>query len=268
MFIFEVRDLWPELPKAMGVIKNPFILFLMDILEKVSYYFSNLCIGLSPGIVEGIKRKSKNKTVYLIPNSSDLDLVKEIDFQIKKEFIAVFTGAHGYANGLEAVLYAAKELIKLNRLDIKIQFIGDGILKNKLKKIVNKEQLINCNFLDPMPKKDLFKYLQINASVGLMILKDIPAFYEGTSPNKFFDYIALGLPVINNYPGWIAQIIKDKNCGIPIKPNNPVLFANSLIRLKDNPEILKVMSKNCKLLAKQDYSRDQIGKDFINIFNS
>ena len=71
------------------------------------------------------------------------------------------------------------------------------------------------------------------------------------------------MPVINNYPGWIAQIIKDKNCGIPIEPNNPVSFANSLIRLKIITEILKVMSKNCKFLAKKDFSKIKLEKTLL-----
>ena len=78
------------------------------------------------------------------------------------------------------------------------------------------ENIKNCKFIDPMPKDDLFTYLQKEANVGLMILDNIPAFYFGTSPNKFFDYIALGLPVINNYPGWLAEMITNNNCGIAV----------------------------------------------------
>ena len=54
-----------------------------------------------------------------------------------------------------------------------------------------------------MPKTELNK-LVASADVGLMVLANVPAFYYGTSPNKFFDYISSGLPVLNNYPGWLA----------------------------------------------------------------
>ena len=53
-FVFEVRDLWPELPKAMGVITNPIVLNLMVFLEYVSYKSAHRLIGLSPGICDGI----------------------------------------------------------------------------------------------------------------------------------------------------------------------------------------------------------------------
>ena len=138
------------------------------------------------------------------------------------------TGAHGFANGLDAVLDAAKILIQNGEIDIEIQFIGDGVLKPKLIKRVEVENIKNCKFIDPMPKDDLFTYLQKEANVGLMILEDIPAFYYGTSPNKFFDYIALGLPIINNYPGWLAEMITDNNCGLDVTPRNPEAFSEAL----------------------------------------
>lgn len=56
-FVFEVRDLWSELPREMGVIRNPVLLKAIDILEWLSYHSANAGIGLWPGIVEGITRR-------------------------------------------------------------------------------------------------------------------------------------------------------------------------------------------------------------------
>ena len=110
-FVFEVRDLWPELPKAMGVIKNPIVLWMMSVLEWTSYHSADRLVGLSPGIVDGIiKRGIAPEKVASIPNGCDLDIfasehqawrpegVKETDL------MAIFTGTHGLANGLNAVL--------------------------------------------------------------------------------------------------------------------------------------------------------------------
>ena len=268
-FIFEVRDLWPELPKAMGVITNPFILKLMDYLETISYKSATACIGLSPGIVDGIKKKTPNKKLVMIPNGCDLNLVYNVTKNKKdKKFIAVFTGAHGFANGLDAVLDAAKILIQNGEIDIEIQFIGDGELKPKLIKRVEVENIKNCKFIDPMPKDDLFTYLQKEANVGLMILDNIPAFYYGTSPNKFFDYISLGLPVLNNYPGWLAELIIKNNCGIVIPPNDPVAFSDSLIKLKEDPKTTMEMGKNSITLAKDSFNRDKLSSQFVNFLES
>jgi glycosyltransferase involved in cell wall biosynthesis len=269
IFIFEVRDLWPELPRAMGVITNPFILKAMDILETMIYKCSNSCIGLSPGIIKGIIKKTPEKTIEMIPNGCDNNFVKHLKINIKKntrknKFVAVFTGAHGYANGLNAVLSAAKLLKEKKEKSIEFQFIGDGVLKPELIDRVKHESINNCVFLDPMPKVELFKYLLKEADLGLMILEDIPAFYDGTSPNKFFDYISLGLPVLNNYPGWLSKLIKEENCGVVIPPNDPMLFSEAIIKLKNSPKLLREMGINSKNLACSRFDRKDLSSTFVD----
>ena len=264
-FIFEVRDLWPELPKEMGVITNPVILRLMDFLETISYKSATACIALSPGILKGIQKKVPNKEIVMIPNGCDLRLLKKNRIKLKHEkFVAIFAGAHGLANGLESVLDTAQILLNMGNQNIEIQFIGDGGLKEKLKERAKTQNLDNCLFLDPMPKELLFNYLSQNADIGLMVLKNIPAFYFGTSPNKFFDYISIGLPVLNNYPGWLSEIINEHNCGVAIPPNNPKLFAKTLISLSKNPNRMKSMSHNSKKLAQNKFDRRKLSKTFVN----
>ena len=268
-FIFEVRDLWPELPKAMGIISNPLILKALDILENKIYHYSDGFIGLAPGIVDGIKKKVPNKKIIMIPNGCDSYLIgNEIQKEEKNNFIVAFTGVHGLANGLEYLLDVAKILKYKKQDDIIIQFIGDGMEKEKLISMSKKEKLFNCQFLNPMPKKRLFIHLKKNVDAGLMVLKNIPEFYNGTSPNKFFDYLSLGLPIINNYPGWIAEIIKKNNCGIVVPTNEPEIFASSLIELKSNPNLVKKMSKNGEKLAQYDFNRIILSNQFADFIQS
>jgi len=261
-FIFEVRDLWPELPREMGVIKNPILLMLMDELEYLSYKYADKCIALAPGILEGIKKKAPLKQIALIPNGCDHLEVESVTKK-KNKFIAVFTGAHGIANGLHAILDMANYLLEIGVDDIEIHFIGDGKEKDGLVERSKREKLRNCRFFDPMPKKVLFKYLMENADVGLMVLENIPAFYNGTSPNKFFDYLAVGIPVVNNYPGWIAEIIKKNDCGIPVPPGNPKKFAEAIISLRDNRVLYEKMKKNSFNLSISDFDRQKLAIKFV-----
>jgi glycosyltransferase involved in cell wall biosynthesis len=268
-FIFEVRDLWPELPKALGM-KNPFLLWGMSVLEKISYSKADACIGLSPGICEGIaKRSQKDKLITLIPNGCDLDLFVPGDRAelvlegIKPtDTVAVFTGAHGIANGLHSVLDAAEVLKKKGRLDIVLVFIGDGKMKPELLARVGKDNLLSCRFYDSMPKSALNKIVA-NADIGMMILENVPAFYYGTSPNKFFDYISSGLPVLNNYPGWLADIIEKNNCGLVVPPNNAEAFANALITLADDRKLAIACGKNSRKLAESKFSRNELADKFV-----
>lgn len=273
-FVFEVRDLWPELPRALGV-KNPFLLAAMSLLEKQSYKAADACIGLSPGICEGIaKNAQKNKVIELIPNGCDLEIFKpgnRSELQLKgildNDIVAVFTGAHGIANGLDAVLDAAAILKEKGRHDIVLAFIGEGKLKQELKVRARREKLDNCRFYDAVPKLELNQIVS-NADIGMMILADIPAFYYGTSPNKFFDYISAGLPVLNNYPGWLAEMIKENHCGEVVPSKNPSAFAQALIKLADYPHLRNQYGLNARKLAVEKFSRDDLSNKFVDFLES
>lgn len=269
-FVFEVRDLWPELPKAMGVVKNPIMLWAMGVLEWLSYRMSDACVGLSPGIVEGIQKRSrKGHPVTMIPNGCDLELFKpgrreelRLPGMAANELIAVFTGAHGPANGLDGVLDAAAVLKNRGRDDIKFLFIGDGKLKPALMARAGRAALSNCIFLSPMPKRQLNAVIA-SADVGLMILANVPAFYYGTSPNKFFDYLACGLPVLNNYPGWLADLITQNRCGMAVPPDDPEAFADALEALGGNPTARVEMRRNARVLGEQEFSRNALAGQFV-----
>ncbi len=265
-FVFEVRDLWPKLPREMGVIKNKVTLWAMGLLEYHSYNKADACVALSPGIEEGIKRRlKKDIPVYLIPNGCDLDLFKpgthsKTIFPGCQEdnLVAVFIGAHGMANGLDAALDAAAELKKnKSGKNIKIALIGDGKLKPQLKQRVDKEGLDNVILMDPVPKRQLSKHLWA-ADVGLMLLANVPAFYYGTSPNKFFDYISSGLPVLNNYPGWLAGMIKQNNLGVVVEPDNAREFSDALIYMNLKKDKLIIMSINARKFAEQYFDRKKL----------
>lgn len=274
-FVFEVRDLWPELPREMGVISNPVILFLMSCLEWLSYHVANSCIGLSPGIVKGIVRRNINpKFVTMIPNGCDLKLFNQVDIQgwrpqgVKEsDFMAVFTGAHGLANGLDAVLNAAECLMRKGRYDIKMVFIGEGKLKPELIKYAEKKELVNCIFHNSVSKIRLSGLLK-EADLGMMILANIPAFYYGTSPNKFFDYIASGLPVLINYPGWLADMIIENRCGIVVSPDEPATFATAIIKMADARDELKVMGANGRRLGETEFDRNILAKRFVSFLEN
>lgn len=260
-FVFEVRDLWPDLPRALGL-RNPLVLLGMKCLERSAYAAASGCIGLSPGIVEGIRDRSREgKPIAMIPNCSDIDLFRpgrREDLSIpgiaQGDFVAAFTGAHGVANGLETVIEAAAVLEDRGNSHVKFLLIGDGSEKPKLIEAARARRLTNCIFLDPVPREDLARLIG-SVNCGLMILKNVPEFYRGTSPNKFFDYIAAGLPVVNNYPGWLADMITEWRCGRVVEPEDPTALADALEYLVRVPTSCLEMGKNARDLAEARFSR-------------
>ena len=268
-FVFEVRDLWPELPRALGL-RNPFILGGMSLLEFLGYRSADACVGLSPGIVEGIRsRSAASLPIAMIPNGCDLEVFHPSKRATLKlpgigpdDFVAGFTGAHGVANGLDALLDVAAELKRRGDVRVKLVFIGDGKEKERLAEKANTLGLTNCLFFPPVPKTELGA-ITASLDCGLMVLKNIPAFYRGTSPNKFFDYIAAGIPVVNNYPGWLAGMIQENQCGIVVPPNNPVAFADALQRLAADRTVCRAMGAAARALAEKEFARPALAARFI-----
>lgn len=269
-FVFEVRDLWPELPRAMGVIRNPLVLWAMDVLEWASYRSAHRLVGLSPGIVEGIAHRGVPRDrIASVPNGCDLGIfAAELQpwrpAQVHAtDLMAVFAGTHGMANGLEAVLDAAVELKRRGRDDIKLLLIGQGKLKAGLQARATREGLDTVVFHDPVNKARLAG-LMAATDLGLQILANVPAFYYGTSPNKFFDYIAAGLPVLNNYPGWLAEMITEHRCGFAVPPDNPVAFADALEQAAADRDALKAMGQRGRALAEIQFDRIKLADRWVD----
>jgi len=241
---------------------------MMSVLEWVSYHSADRLVGLSPGIVEGIvKRGIDPQKVASIPNGCDLDIFASEhqpwrpDGVKATDLMAIFTGTHGLANGLNAVLDAAVELRNRQRTDIKLVLVGDGMQKKALLERATELQLDNVIFHDSVNKTKLAG-LMASADVGLQILANVPAFYYGTSPNKFFDYIAAGLPVLNNYPGWLAELIQKQHCGFAVPPEDAKAFADALEYAADHRDELVMMGENAQKLARSQFDRQELSQKF------
>lgn len=269
-FVFEVRDLWPELPRALGM-RNPLLLGGMALLERSAYRSCHMAIGLAPGIVEGIQRRSRAQApVRLIPNGCDLEVFHP-DLRVPlpsllsgvkdAQFVAGFAGAHGAANGLDAVLDAAAALKKRGDSRIRLVLIGEGKAKASLMERARRDGLDNCLFFPPRPKWQLAEVMA-SLDAGLMVLRDVPAFYEGTSPNKFFDYLASGIPIVTNYPGWLARMVEDENCGVAVEPGDASALADVLQELAAEPERCLQMGRVSRAMAERRFSRAKLAIDF------
>lgn len=269
-YVFEVRDLWPELPRAMGVIKNPIVLWALSLLEFLSYRLADRCVALSPGIADGIaSRGVPRDKIAVIPNGCDLQMfdrpaaTKLPSALDDAGLVAIFPGTHGRANGLGAVLDAAAELKRRGRNDIRFLLVGDGREKPRLLARKEEEALDNILFLPPMPKVDLIPVIR-RADIGLQVLSNVPAFYYGTSPNKFFDFIAAGKPVLNNYPGWLAGMIEKHDCGFAVPPDDATAFADALEAAADDKESLAEKGERAAQLAREEFDRADLANQWVD----
>jgi len=203
--IFEVRDVWPDVPIELGYIKNRLIIKLLRSFELWIYNNSEHIIVLSEGMYNSLISKGVNKSkITVIENLSNLYLYDQLKENnkpeyIKDRFVCIHPGTMGHVNGLDFILDVAKCILELDE-DIIFLLIGDGKKKEHLKKRVKKEKITNVIIKDPIPKKEIVKIIK-SSDIGIMCIDNKYKILEDNSANKFFDFLAAGLPVLINYEG-------------------------------------------------------------------
>ena len=245
----------------MGVVTNPVVILLLRILERCIYLSANHVIGLAPGIIlEAHEKGVPEGHTTLIPNGCDEEFNGQPRVLSGDGVRMIFSGAHGRANGLNQILNVALELKQRGLNDIQIIFVGEGSEKAGLIERAEQEGLENCKFLSAMPKRELIPFLH-SCHFGIMCLDNVPSFYNGTSPNKFFDYIASGLPIAINYPGWIAELVGKHQCGFVAKPGDAGEYVEQLLYTINNPKKVTEMSVAAIRLSNQ-FRRDDLATRF------
>ncbi len=276
-YIFEVRDLWPEDLVAAGRMKSGSIGHrIHEFLENRSYARASKVILVSKGFHDRLlERNYPDSFLETIELGADGELFENV--RINKGFwkekgldsktIAVYTGAHGNANGLYQILDAAEYL--KNRDDIAIVMIGDGGEKPDLLKELQQRNLKNVHMFDPVIKKDLPGILA-GCHIGLMILKQITR-PRWVTPNKLFDYMFAGLPTLVNFEGTTAEIVEKEKIGITCKPGSAEDLAQGIQFFTDNPEKRLETGMNARRLAYQKYDRkilaNKMEKTLLSVVN-
>lgn len=265
--VFEVRDLWPELPVAVGAIRNPVLIRLATWLEKYTYKNSKRIIGLSPGMCDGVIRHGINsENVTLATNSCDTELFdvdKDIGETYKKDNLkflngrklVVYTGTFGLINDVGYLPELAKAMQSISD-EVCFVAIGDGMEKSKVIEKARDLKVLNNNlyFLNPVPKTEIVKLLSA-ADLSLSLFGSVKEMWHN-SANKLFDALASSTPIAINYGGWQEALIKEHECGLVLDRNKHNESAKELAYFLLDEEIYLKAVKQCKYLAYNKYSRD------------
>lgn len=225
-FLLEVRDLWPQSLVDLSNIseRHPAIIGL-ERIERYLYRHSARIISLLPGAAGHMAEKGADPArVLWLPNGVDAGLAPEPSPGAAQEaFTVMFAGAHGVANGLDAILDTAR---LLRGEPVRFRLIGQGPEKERLMKRAEDEGLTNVTFDAPVPKEQIYGVLA-QADAFLMILKDSPVFRWGVSPNKLFDYMAMARPVVFGVSTPFNPI-DDAKAGLTVPPEDPAAMAEAI----------------------------------------
>lgn len=260
-FLLEVRDLWPSFAVAVGVLTNPLLIRLSEWMERGLYRRADRVVVNSPGFIEHVRSRGAQQ-VEVVPNGVDLAMFerKKKDQSLRRElglaksFLVIYAGAHGMSNDLETVLKAA-DLLQ-SEGDIHFVFLGDGKEKTNLMALAESMKLCNLHFLPSIPKDQIASTL-VQADAGLAILLAVDA-YKTTYPNKVFDYMAAGLPVVLAIDGVIRQVVEDAGAGLFARPGNPEAIAEAVKRLAADPVAADQMGQAGRRCVEGDFDREHL----------
>lgn len=271
-YVFEVRDVWPGVPIAMGYFKNRYAQKLLYAFEKRIYKRASAIVPLSTGMDDNIKQRYPNNKSVVIPNISELnrfahaDKTVDIDFPEGKK-IVLYAGTFGNVNGLSYVNKLAKETLDLDP-DLWFYLIGKGKEKEDNLREAESLGILNKNvfYFDPVKKDDL-PFLYNNCTVGSSFVIDIPALWDN-SANKFFDTLAAHKPIVINHKGWQADTIVNENIGYVLPPVVNQEVARSFVAYMNDIDLLKKQGENGYQLAVREYSLEVAVERYMRIFNS
>lgn len=269
--VFEIRDLWPESAIDTGVLTNGSLIKLAYAVERFIYKKSKLINVLTPAFYNSLRDKKgiPEEKLIMIPNAADFSLSEEIlnnfdrekfrqDNDLKGKFVITYVGAHGVANHLEQILDAGKLLEDTNVLFL---LIGQGMEKPRLIEKAKQMGVTNVRFHDPVPKKEVFKFI-IASDMGASVLKKVDTFKTVYS-NKTFDYFSCKKPILMAIDGVSRELVEDAKAGSYVEPENAQEYNRIIREYLADSERLKIEGENGYKYAKANFDRKILADRYL-----
>ena len=268
--VFEIRDLWPELPIAIGALKNPVLIWAASALEWIAYHASAHVVACSPGMADGVVRRGiPRERVTVIPNSCDLalfDVPAERGDKIRTRLglaegqpLVVYTGTFGHINGVGylADLAAAMKTIAP---EVRFLVVGAGVEFEKVQARAKALGVLDSNlFIWPAIAKNEMPDLLAAATVAASVFVPIKEMWNN-SANKFFDALAARKPIVINYGGWQADLIHEHDAGVVLPPEDIPAAARLLADFLADPAHVAAAGKAAARLGREQFDRDEMAR--------
>jgi glycosyltransferase involved in cell wall biosynthesis len=264
-FLLEIRDLWPEFAVSVGVLTDPLLIKLAERFERFLYRHADTLMVNSPGFIDHIQARG-GKDIKLIPNGADSAMFDpqadgagfRAAHGLENKFVVMYAGAHGLSNDLGVLLEAAQRLREQGH--IAFAFVGDGKDKPALQIRAAELNLSNVVFIPPVPKAGMAEALAA-ADACVAILKPIEI-YKTVYPNKVFDYLAAGRPIVMAVDGVAREIVEAAGAGRFAQPGNPVSIADVILEFAIYPVAARQMGHTGREYLEKHFDRNKLSVEF------
>lgn len=272
--VFEVRDLWPDVPIAMGALDNKLAQFVALVLEKATYRYSSHIVALSPDMKDAITRKNiPSDKVTVIPNASDNELF-ETSTETRRTFrdkcewlqdrkLVLYCGSLGRVNDVSYIVRLAAATWELDK-SIRFLVVGKGNDEERVRDTAKTLGVYERNFfmMNPVPKTKV-PAIFAAADISMSTVADVPIL-SANSANKVFDTFASGTPLVINHGGWLAELLHETRAGLVLKSSNMQEVAAQVVAFLNSPQEIKAASRASRDLATGQFARqelaDQLGE--------
>ena len=273
--VFNVSDLWPESAEKLGLVTNKFLLSTSKRLEEFLYKRSELVTGQTQGICHNISVRFPHKRIHWFPNGVDVEYYASESKRLneiaawreknnfrKEDFILLYAGIIGYAQGLEVILNAADGLRK--HYHIKFVLLGTGPEKKRLVEMKEKLKLTNVFFLDNVAKTEMPEILY-SIDAAIIPLKKLELF-KGAVPSKIFEALAMKKPILLGVEGEAKTIFIDKGkCGLAFTPEDDQMLSEKVAILAENEMLRRELGENGFAYVDQYFNRGLIVDDLWKV---
>lgn len=268
-FVFNVSDLWPESAEKLGLVSDRKVLWLSTKLEEFLYKKSFLITGQTQGIVKNINDRFPEKRVWWLPNGVDISLFKaekNSEWKLSRgfsedDFIFLYAGIIGHAQGLEVILKCAEKT--LNNQSVKYLLLGSGPEKDRLMQLKIDLKLTNVYFEEPVTKAEMKEVLSsVNAAIIPLRKLDL---FLGAIPSKIFENLAMKVPVILGVDGEAKELFVNRGkCALYFEPENVSELYNCVLKIVNDKVFANALSENGIVYVAENFNRDQIAENFRN----
>jgi glycosyltransferase involved in cell wall biosynthesis len=192
--------------------------------------------GIRPLTVRNISRSAENISGY---SRDELGIAKE------QLLLILQGGGINTDRGGEELI----EAINVTH-DVSLLIVGSGDVLETLRKRTDELNLSGrVRFIPKVPWHEMLKYTK-SADAGVSLDKDTNPNYKFSLPNKLFDYISAGIPVIASDLVEIKRIVEENRCGIIIPSVTINEISIAVKKLRDDRDLLDRLKQNAVTASK------------------
>lgn len=271
-FVFEVRDLWPEGAIQLGLLRNKLLIRVLRALERFCYRSASVIVALSPGMADWIRQRYGYGHIEVVTNASDCELAERAaqnGFRLPEwargKKLAVYAGSLGRMYGCSQLVELAAELRGLGDEEIAVVVIGAGVERDRLEREARARGLGNILFLGQQSRETVFAWL--SSAVCSLSIFERAGVLETSSPNKLFDALACGVPLVQDTQGWMKDLLEKEQCGITVPRGDTRAMAEAVLTLARNEELRQRLAANARRLGRERFERGLLAEKMRQILH-